>query len=284
MHLLLTTVVSILVFTGYDAINPLQALYGFGSYGGNFIKPPPGVQTYVPEPPLQLTCSAAFTSEKDGHPYIVEALAATIKDKGQGQGYGAPGMGPAGGFFGSPYNPAAFMGGYGGFPGAGRPGLQAQVELFSSVGGYVSIIVTERAFTAEGCINDNYGKGLTPGFYGSGSGGYPGGYGGGLGFASPLQIFGGKGGAGYGPGPAGSQSILTKMDVEPGIPKVISLDYLQNFDSLQQIAGRGLIACAKTELNYDGSIQCAAGAILSCCALSYDNQVRSLSMGAGSYH
>jgi hypothetical protein len=59
------------------------------------------------------------------------------------------------------------LGGFpGGIPGLAGPagpsgGLEAQLELFSGVGGHITIMLTERAFTAEGCVNANYGKGLT---------------------------------------------------------------------------------------------------------------------------
>ena len=50
----------------------------------------------------------------------------------------------------------------GAFGQPGGQGLQADFELFSSEGGKVSLIVTEKGFVGEGCLPENLGKGLSP--------------------------------------------------------------------------------------------------------------------------
>ena len=44
----------------------------------------------------------------------------------------------------------------------GDTGLQADFELFSTKGGKLALMVTENGFVGDGCLAENFGKGLSP--------------------------------------------------------------------------------------------------------------------------
>ncbi|XP_013077203.1 spidroin-1-like [Biomphalaria glabrata] len=174
----------------------------------------PGLQVlpyskgYIKEP-LTLTCAVNFTDKYKPNAGIVNAIAVTIKEK-QGL-YG--GAGPA--LF--PY-----LNGKGGSQGYG---LSASINIFSLIGGPVSIAFTERARPERGCYAEDFGSfytGLPPAQPYRGFGGYGGvgssygglnglgGLGGGFnglgglgGYGSGLGSNYGMGGQGYGLGGQG---------------------------------------------------------------------------------
>ncbi|XP_059167238.1 elastin-like [Physella acuta] len=186
-----------LTILGSHAISP------FAGFGIAPIYPGiPIAKGYV-KGPLTLTCAVNFTDHYKPSSGIVNAIAVTIKDKQAGYG----GMGPA--LF--PFQ---------------QGGLSASIDLFSLVGGSVSIAFTERARPERGCYAEDFGTfysgqssyggiGLGPvglgigggyglgGGFGSGLGaGYGGGYGSGYGSGYGMGGLGGIGGygAGYGAG------------------------------------------------------------------------------------
>ncbi|KAH9499902.1 hypothetical protein Btru_076875 [Bulinus truncatus] len=150
---------------------------------------------YIKEP-LTLTCAVNFTDKYKPTAGIVNAIAITIKEKNNLYGGLSPSLFP-------------YLGGSGGSQGSG---LSATINIFSLIGGPVSVAFTERARPERGCYADDFGSfytGLpTPppayglGGYGSGYGGLGGGYGGGLGGFGGLGGYGsnmgGYGNGGYG--------------------------------------------------------------------------------------
>jgi len=69
--------------------------------------------------------------------------------------------------------------------------------------------------------------------------------------------------------PAG---VIASKTLAPGVKAAISIDHIQGFNSLSELAGRGLVVCPKDKVDQDGFDAECEGGILSCCALHYDKK------------
>jgi len=66
------------------------------------------------------------------------------------------------------------------------------------------------------------------------------------------------------------EGIIASADCAPGIKASIHLDKLKGFNSLKQLAGRGVIICPSDNIEHDFDDQAkCTGGILACCALHY---------------
>lgn len=248
--------------------------------------------------------------------------------------------------------------------GEDKPGLEANIGVFSTTGGRVTIAITETARPQDGCEATSFGdfiKAKKPRSQGMGGmGGYSGGYSKGFGMGSMGMGMGGMGmgmgmpgfgstsikssshgpfgssgfrkhssgfgmGGGYGMGgsyamkgsygmgggfPMGSgfgmgssgfgmgggfgmgspmmsglglhglhresgeaAGSLATTDLAPGIKASIVIDKLKGFESLDELAGRGVVVCPAENIDhdFDDNSRCDGG-ILACCALHYDTQ------------
>lgn len=158
--------------------------------------------------------------------------------------------------------------------------LEASFFLKSpAMQGKYKLIVTERAFSDEGCLPENFGPGLKvdehdSGFShighapvvhgGLGLGGFHGGLAG-LGFAGPHAFFGRH----EDPKKHHHHGVIAEITLEPGVPRQVSLDKVKKFTKLEQLAGRGLIACDDVDEDFHGKAECV-GDIPLCCAFVYD--------------
>nr|KAG5711710.1 hypothetical protein BaRGS_023474 [Batillaria attramentaria] len=170
-----------------------------------------------------------------------------------------------------------FGGGHGAFgPGAGGAGgLEMVVEIYSDSvpdSGYgkpIFIAITKYAG------KDPYSGVCTPESVGPVFSGDPHGIGHGGGF--PLTpnfalhgLPGVPGGAGgYGGEVPLPEGVVAEVEISKSQPATININSLGSIVKLDQIAGRGVVACTKFEKNYLGEFVCT-GDLLSCTGLTYE--------------
>ncbi|XP_076463131.1 uncharacterized protein LOC143295361 [Babylonia areolata] len=231
----------------------------------------------------------------------VNGISVNINQKSRQTGYGGPSH------FGFP----AFESIFGRVKDGGGSGLNATVQLISSAKGEVSVILTERGFTdGHTCYKKNFGSGLSAsrrtggfphggGVYGGPGGGWAGGslaaagvgygYGGDVAsslispWLAPVGI--GPVHHGFGHHPAAAQvgyndgrrgdGVIAVQTVSGDQWITISLNSLDGYRDLSELAGRSAIVCTKAVVGYGGKADCT-GDILACCSLAYDNKDRKL--------
>ncbi|KAK7503961.1 hypothetical protein BaRGS_00004693 [Batillaria attramentaria] len=249
-------------FGGVGGFFPPVGLGGYGNlFGGHGAFP--GAQK---QDEVQLSGKHGFKT-----PYGEEGISVVVRQKQNQFGYG-----PFSGF-GQLAQFGHFGGGHGAFgPGAGGAGgLEMVVEIYSDSvpdSGYgkpIFIAITKYAG------KDPYSGVCTPESVGPVFSGDPHGIGHGGGF--PLTpnfalhgLPGVPGGAGgYGGEVPLPEGVVAEVEISKSQPATININSLGSIVKLDQIAGRGVVACTKFEKNYLGEFVCT-GDLLSCTGLTYE--------------
>ena len=71
---------------------------------------------------------------------------------------------------------------------------------------------------------------------------------------------------------ADPEAVLASHTLAPGVKASINIDRVRGFNSLAELAGRGIVVCPKDKVDVDGYQGECEGGILSCCALHYDRE------------